>query len=106
MAAPQAPLDHLSPEFAGRLAEFAKACKAATRIVSMYPATHPAIQSALGRIGEATKQATMHGPFAITVLPDALLVNGRGLAKPESSATELAALLHQQLIGEMTLYDR
>ena len=48
----------------------------------------------------------MNGPFAITVLPDALLVEGRGLAKPESSATELAILLHQQLIGEMTLFDR
>ena len=57
MAAPQAPPE-LSPETAGRLAEFAKACKAATRIVSMYPATHPAIQAALGRIGEATRQAT------------------------------------------------
>jgi hypothetical protein len=106
MAAPQAPPEPLSPEYAGRLAEFAKACKAATRIVSMYPATHPAIQSALARIGEATKQATTHGPFSITVLPDALLVNGRGLPKPESSATELAVLLHQQLIGELTLYDR
>ena len=106
MAAPQAPLDHLSPEFAGRLAEFAKACKAATRIVSMYPATHPAIQSALARIGEATRQATMLGPFSITVLPDALLVNGRGLPKPESSATELAVLLHQQLISELTLFER
>ena len=106
MAAPQAPSEHLSPEFAGRLAEFAKACKAATRIVSMYPATHPAIQAALARIGEATKQATMNGPFSITVLPDALLVNGRGLPKPESSATELAVLLHQQLISELTLFDR
>lgn len=106
MAAPQAPPEPLSPELAGRLAEFAKACKAATRIVSMYPASHPAIQSALGRIGEATKQATLNGPFSITVLPDALLVNGRGLRKPESSATELAVLLHQQLISEMTLVER
>src|SRR5688572_30133024 len=106
MAAPQASSESLSPELAGRLAEFAKACKAATRIVSMYPSTHPAIQAALGRIGEATKQATLNGPFSITVLPDALLVNGRGLAKPESSATELATLLHQQLISEMTLFDR
>jgi hypothetical protein len=106
MAAPHAPPEPLSPELAGRLAEFAKACKAATRIVSMYPSTHPAIQLALARIGDATRQATMNGPFAITVLPDALLVHGRGLAKPESSATELAALLHQQLISEMTLYDR
>jgi hypothetical protein len=106
MAAPQAPPEPLSPEYAGRLAEFAKACKAATRIVSMYPSTHPAIQAALSKIGEATKQATMNGPFSITVLPDALLVNGRGLPKPESSATELAVLLHQQLIGELTLFDR
>src|SRR6188474_993002 len=106
MAAPQAPPEPLSPDAAGRLAEFAKACRAATRIVSMYPATHPAIQSALGRIGDASKQATMNGPISITVLPDALLVNGRGLAKPESSATELAVLLHQQLIGELTLFDR
>ena len=29
-----------------------------------------------------------------------------GSRKPESSATELAALLHQQLISEMTLLDR
>ena len=106
MAAPQAPPEPLSPEAGGRLAEFAKACRAATRIVSMYPATHPAIQSALARIADASKQATMYGPFSITVLPNALLVNGRGLAKPESSATELAVLLHQQLIGEITLLDR
>ena len=106
MTAPQAPVEPLSPELAGRLAEFAKACKAATRIVSMYPPTHPAIQAALARISEACKQATMNGPFPITVLPDALLVGGRGLAKPETSATELAVLLHQQLIGEMTLLDR
>ena len=106
MAAPQAPSESLSPEMSGRLAEFAKACKAATRVVSMYPPSHPTIQAALARIAEANKQATMHGPFSITVLPDALLVNGRGLARPESFAAELAALLHQQLIGEMTLYDR
>ncbi len=98
--------ESLPPDTSGRLAEFAKACKAATRIVSMYPPSHPAIQSALARIGEATRQATRNGPFTITVLPDALLVHGRGLPKPESSASELAALLHQQLIGELTLFDR
>lgn len=104
MAPPQAPVE-LSPEVAGHLAEFAKACKAATRIVSMYPPTHPAIQSALTRISEASKQATHNGPFTITVLPDTLLVNGRGFAKPEASIVELAVLLHQQLILEMTLVE-
>jgi hypothetical protein len=106
MAAPQAPPEPLSPETSGRLAEFAKACKAATRIVSMYPPSHPTIQSALARISDATRQATQNGPFTITVLPDALLVNGRALIRPESSASELAAQLHQQLIGELTLFDR
>jgi hypothetical protein len=106
MAAPHAPPESLSPELGGRLAEFAKACKAATRIVSMYPATHPAIQAALARIVESGKQATSYGPFSITVLPDALLVGGRGFAKPEASVVELATLLHQQLIGELTLLDR
>ena len=106
MAAAQAPPEALPPDLSNRLAEFARACKAATRIVSMYPASHPAIQTALTRIGDATRQATANGPLPITVLPDALLVSGRGLAKPEPSATELAALLHQQLIGELTLFDR
>lgn len=105
MAAPEAPVEQLSPEVAGRLAEFAKACKAATRIVSMYPPTHPAIQHALSRISDASKQATYNGPFTITVLPETLLVNGRGFSKPEPSIVELATLLHQQLIIEMTLLD-
>ena len=98
--------ESLSPERSARLAEFARACKAATRIVSMYPPSHPSIQAALTRITEASRQATLDGPFPITVLPDALLVGGRGLAKPDSSATELAALMHQQLIGEITLVDK
>ncbi len=106
MAAPQAPPEPLSPELGGRLAEFAKACKAATRIVSMYPATHPAIQAALARIADAGKQATSYGSFSMTVLPDSLLVGGRGFARPEASVVELATLLHQQLIGELTLLDR
>jgi hypothetical protein len=105
MAEPHAPPEPLSPELSGHLAEFARACKAATRIVSMYPPTHPAIQLALARINDATRQATQSGPFVITVLPDALLIKGRGLVKPEPSATELAAMLHQQLVGELTLYD-
>ncbi len=93
----------MSPETAGRLSEYAKACKAATRVVSMYPPSHPTIQAALSRITEAGKQAVYNGPLPITVLPDALLVGGRGFARPEPAAAELAALLHQQLIGEMTL---
>ncbi len=104
MAPPSPPSpEPLSPEAAGRLAEFAKACKAATRVVSMYPPSHPTIQAALARITEAGKQAVYNGPMPITVLPDALLIGDRGFAKPDPAASELAALLHQQLIGEITL---
>jgi hypothetical protein len=95
--------ESLTPELAARLSEFARACKAATRIVSLYPAQHPAIQSALRRIVEASRQALAGGPLVITVLPDDLLVDGRRLAKPDPTVTELAVLLHQQLIGELVI---
>jgi hypothetical protein len=104
MAAPSTPTpEPLSPDIAGRLADFAKACKAATRVVSMYPPSHPTIQSALSRITEAGRNAVHNGPLPITVLPDGLLVGGRGFAKPDPAASELASLLHLQLIGELTL---
>ena len=102
---PTRPFEPLAPDTAARLAEFAKACKAATRVVSMYPPSHPTIQAALARITGAGKQLPSLGPVAITVLPDALLVDGRGFAKPDPAAGELAALLHLQLIGEFTLRD-
>lgn len=95
----------LAPDVAARLAEFARACKAATRIVSLYPESHPAIQLALSRIAEDSTEAVSNGPLPVTVLPDALLVGGRGLPKPDPAATELAALLHLQLISEVTLID-
>jgi len=98
------PLEPLAPEAAARLAEFAKSCRAATRVVSMYPPSHPTIKLALSKITDAGRQAAAHGPLVITVLPDSLLVEGRGFAKPDPAATELAGLLHQQWIGELTLH--
>jgi len=93
----------MNPEAASRLMEFARACKAATRIVSMYPASHPAIQTALQRMVAAGTDATSAGAFTMTVLPDTLLVGGRGLAKPDGAVTDLADLLHQHQVGEVTL---
>ena len=37
----------LDPDVAAQLAEFARACKAAARAVSLYPAAHPAIGATL-----------------------------------------------------------
>ena len=104
MATPTAPApEPLAADVAKRLAEFARACKAATRIVALYPATHPSIQAALARIVDAGAQATAAGPLAITVLPDNLLVGGRATPKPDPAVVELAALLHQHLVGELTV---
>jgi len=93
----------MNAEAASRLMEFARACKAATRIVSMYPPTHPAIEGALQRMLTAGAQATAEGTFTVTVLPDTLLVDGRGLAKPDGAVTDLAVMLHQHQVGELVL---
>lgn len=87
-----------------RLVDFARACRAATRIVSLYPPSHPSIQAALTRIVEAGAAITARGPFTITVLADTLLVDGRGMQKPDISVTELAIMLHDHLVGELTLH--
>jgi hypothetical protein len=106
MASPSPrPPEPLPPDTAARLSEFAKACKSATRVVSMYPPSHPTIQAALSRISATGKQILVNGPVTISVLPDALLINGRGFARTDIAASELAALLHLQLIGEFTLLD-
>jgi hypothetical protein len=76
MTVHQAP-DPLAPETATRLADFARACKAAARAVTLYPDGHPAIVGALGRLVEAAGRAAAAGPMAITVLPDTLQVDGR-----------------------------
>ncbi len=97
------PPDPMTAEAASRLMEFARACKAATRIVSMYPPSHPAIQAALQRMVAAGTDAASTGTFTITVLPDTLLVENRGLPKPDGAVDDLAALLHRHQIGELSL---
>ncbi len=93
----------MTADAANRLVEFARACKAATRVVSMYPASHPNIQAALARMVAAGTAATDGGAFVLTVLPATILVEGRALPKPDTSVEELAALLHQHHIGELRL---
>jgi hypothetical protein len=104
MSTPTAPApEPLAADVAQRLAEFARACKAATRIVALYPASHPSIQAALARIADAGTQATSGGAFTITVLPDNLLVGGRAAPRSEAAIVELSALLHQHLVGELSI---
>jgi hypothetical protein len=93
----------LSAETSHKLLELARACKAAARVVSMYPATHPAIQEALSRITAAGARAVADGPFIISVVPDNLIVDGGVLARPDTAVTELAGMLHAHSVGELHL---
>ena len=95
--------DPMTAAAAGRVAEFARACKAAIRIVSMYPPSHPTIQSALTRMVAAGSAATEAGPMVFTVTPETLLVAGHAMPRPETAVDELAALLHEHKVGELTL---
>lgn len=88
---------------AGRVAEFARACKAAIRTVSMYPPSHPTIQSALARMVAAGTAATEGGPMVLTVTPETLLLAGHSMPRAETAVDELAVLLHEHKVGELTL---
>jgi hypothetical protein len=94
----------LAPEEAARLTEFARACKAATRAVSLYPDSHPAIAATLGRIVDVTSPAKLPEPMRISVMANGLQLDGRSVARPDASIAELATLLHDHVIGEMTVH--
>ena len=94
----------LGPEETARLNEFARACKAAARAVALYPAAHPAIATTLARIADLTAPYRLTDPLELTVLPDSLMLDGRAPARIDPAVRELAALLHDHLVGEMTVH--
>jgi hypothetical protein len=94
----------LAPEEATRLTEFARACKAAARSVMLYPDGHPAIATGLGRIVQVTSPESLPAPLRLTVLADALRLDGREPARPDASLGELATLLHAHRVGELTIH--
>jgi hypothetical protein len=100
MADARTPLDD---QMAARLAEFARACKAALRAVSLYPGGHPAIGSTLGKVTELTGTLTAAGPFTLEVRPHTIHVGGAAPAKPDSAIVELSDVLRRQLVGTLTL---
>jgi HEAT repeat protein len=93
----------LAPADAQRLTEFARACKAGARAVTLYPASHPAIVTTLERIAQLTSVESLTSPLKITVLADELRVDGRAPSRPDRAIGELAALLHDHLIGELAI---
>ena len=68
----------LDQEATGRLTDFARACKAAARAVTLYPSTHPAIRLSMARLVDAAGRMTAGGAAALGVTPDNLLLNGAG----------------------------
>jgi hypothetical protein len=93
----------LSPHGVSRLADFARACKAAARVVALYPATHPTITAVLGRVAESALRLRGGDAAVLTVLPDNVLLDGRATPKADAALSELAGLLHTHLIGELRL---
>ena len=71
--------------------------------MSLYPAGHPTVGTTVGRLVEAAGRATAAGGFTLTVLPADLLVNGSPAARSDPAVGELAALLHRQSVGGLTL---
>ena len=100
---PEAEPTPLPPETAARLTAFARSCKSAARAISLYPPEHPAIGEAMARLAHAAADATESGPLSILVLPNNLLVGGRTTARPDTAVAELASLLHNHMVGEITI---
>src|SRR4026208_2540435 len=103
---PRARKEHplLDQEQTAKLTDFARACKAAARAVTLYPSTHPAIRLSMSRLVDAAARITGSGSVAIGVTPDNLLINGAGSAKPDQSVRETAAMFHEHMIGILTLH--
>src|SRR5262245_29158919 len=88
-------------ERSGLLAEFARACKAAARAVSLYPGAHPAIGGSLSRLVSAIRRLSGPGETVFVVHPATLLIDDRAPQRPDASIVELAELLHGRLIGTL-----
>jgi hypothetical protein len=93
----------MSADQGSALAEFARACRAAARSVSLYPRTHPAIQAALLRVTAAAGRLISADDLVLTIHPDSLVIDGRSLQRPDAAIGELAVLMHERLIGEIRI---
>jgi len=100
---PKPPPPILAPADATRLLDFARACRAAARAVSLYPGGHPTIRLTLTRLAEVSSALTGRGAYALQVGPDTLTIDGAGIAKPDPAAGELAGILHRHAVGALTL---
>src|SRR5687768_3893977 len=83
------------------LVEFARACRTAARSVSLYPATHPAIQASLQRVIGAAGRLAPAGHVTLAVHPGALFIEGKAPARSDPAVEELAGLMKDRLVGAL-----
>jgi len=93
----------LGADETNRIVDLARACKAAQRVVMLYPPTHPSITATLARIVQTTSVIVLGVPLRLTVLPDEVRIDGRKPAREDEAVTGLARLLHDHLVGEITI---
>jgi HEAT repeat protein len=101
---PPTAIEPMAPDLAARVTAFARACKAAARAVALYPPEHPAVAAALEAVAASAQSATASATLHLTVLPDALTVEGRQLARPDPAVGELADLLHRHHVGQLSIH--
>ena len=104
MSTQEKDLPLLDQDSTAKLTDFARACKAAARAVSLYPSTHPAIRLSLARLADAASRITSQGSVVLGIVPDNLLMGGAASPKPDQAVRETAALLHDHMIGLITLH--
>src|SRR5687768_15161440 len=92
----------LDQERSAKLADFARAIKAAARAVTLYPPSHPAIRLSLARLVDSVSRITATGSVTLGVLPDNLLMDGAAAARPDQAVRETGTLLHDHMIGLVT----
>lgn len=94
----------LPPDLSRKVIEFARACRAAARAVSLYPAGHRTVEDAVARVAEVARQAAGDNGLAVDVMPGDLRVAGLSPDRDDSGVRELSAMLHAQQIGGITLH--
>jgi hypothetical protein len=95
------PAPTLSPELIRQSLALARALAAAARTWALYPADHPAVGSALTRLGDTLRETTAGAGFAFAVTPRTLLVAGVPLPD-DAPVVETARLLHDHDILQVT----
>ena len=93
----------MSAEQAALLVEFARACRTAARSVSLYPATHPAIQASLSRVISTARPLAPAGEVLLTVHSGTLLIDGKSPARTDQAVQELSALMKERLVGALRI---